>query len=124
MISCFGIAAMICVAGYFAISWMNYHDGIAATKKWARINEFPASATNIDVEITGSIFTREFVVTFEASIADIDQWLTQTPGTATVTPAIENGIRKYTIEPGGGAQYAEIQVDETKQRVRIRAFWS
>ena len=123
-IGCCGVFVIACVAGYAGLQYSNYYVALDKTREWARMADFPASATNIDVEITGSMFTREFVVLFDAPAADINNWLAQSAGTAGVTPESSNGVRKYAIEPGGGAQFAEIQVDDNENRVRIRTYWS
>lgn len=114
----------VCVAGYTYLQISNYYSALDATREWARVTDFPSSATNIGVDITGSMFTRGFVVTFDAPIADVDNWLAKSPGTSAIAPTIINGIRKYEIQPGGGAQFAEIEVDENKRSVRIRTYWS
>lgn len=103
---------------------LNYLSAISATKEWARLNDFPKSFKVINLEVLGSMFTREFVVTFKAPLDDIDKWLEESPGTANVTPSIDGSIRNYTIEPGGGAQHAELKVDEEAETVRIRVYWS
>ena len=123
-IGCLVVFVLVCVAGYFSVQRANYYSALEATKEWARTAEFPSSAGSIDVEITGGVFSRGFVVTFDAPLADINNWIDKSPGSSNVTPENTNGTRTYSIEAGGGAQFAEIQVDDEKQTVTIRTYWS
>jgi hypothetical protein len=112
------------VCGYLYLQNVNYHSGLDAAKAWARLNDFPSTAPNVSVEATGSMFTREFTVTFVAPLEDINSWIDQSPGTKDGTPTIMGSVRKYEIEPGGGAQRAELQVDDRTRTVKIKASWS
>lgn len=98
---------------------------IKVTREWARLDPFPQTATQVDVVVEGSAFSREFTVTFIAPLKDIDAWLESSPGTADLPPGmINSGVRIYQIEPGGGAQHVELRVDEKRQQVSINAYWS
>lgn len=112
------------VGGYVYLRIENYYGGFDATKEWARLNDYPASATDFTVKTRGGPFTREFTVTFVAPLEDIDAWLNQSPGTKDVTPTTKGFVRRYEIEPGGGAQHAELEVDERTNTVWINAWWS
>lgn len=115
---------ILAVRGYVDIQNTNYHSAIAATRKWARLSEFPATASDITIKATGSMFTRQFTVTFVAPLEDINSWLGKSPGTKDVTPTATGSVRKYEIEPGGGAQHAELEVDEGTRIVKIITYWS
>lgn len=115
---------LLATAGYFYIQNANYHSAIEATKEWARLNEFPQTARNFTVETGGNLFSREFVVEFEAATADVEKWLSESPGTSSVVPVVSGPVRRYKIEPGGGAQRAELEFNETTGRVKIHAVWS
>ena len=111
-------------AGYCYLQNANYHSALEATKEWARLEDFPSSANSLTVEIQGGMFTRGFNVQFDAPLADIEKWLNKSPGTSSVTPSIDGSIRNYDIEPGGGAQHAELGLDESTGRVTINTYWS
>ncbi len=70
------------------------------------------------------MFTREFVISFEAPREDIEAWLASSKGTRDATVEVEHGSRVYQIQPGGGAQFAEVRVDESGMKVTIRVYWS
>lgn len=110
--------------GYLSTQNINYHGALKVTRKWARLNEFPTTAKNLNVQTQGSIFTREFTVEFSAPLADIEQWLSESPGTENVVPTIEGKIRIYKIAPGDGAQHAELELDESSGHVKINTYWS
>lgn len=110
------------VGGYF---WFTQEpEMIRVALEWARMNPIPASAAGVDVDMKGSMFTREFVVQFTAPASDVDAWLLASPGTCSETPTRDGTVRKYSISPGGGAQFAEVRVDEESCRVTIRTYWS
>jgi hypothetical protein len=70
------------------------------------------------------MFTREFIIDFDASPADIAAWLAASPGIADATQRVERDERIYAIKPGGGAQFAELAFDTKKNHIRIRTYWS
>ncbi len=98
---------------------------ISLTREWARLAPFPETAKNLSIVVTGNIFTRGFKVSFRAPSADVQAWLAQSPGTKDLEPTMRpDGSRHYKIQPGGGAQFAELVVSPDGTEVRIRTFWS
>jgi len=122
------IGAGYVASGYFFSALVaNNNNGAGAietTKEWAQLSDFPVTASNVTVEAGGSVFTTEFTVEFDAPLADIETWLNESPGTKDVTPEVGGNIRKYSIEPGGGAQHAELELDEKSGHVKINVYWS
>ena len=115
------------------VVWLDFGPGslisresaIAATREWARLSPLPQSAVNLNIAIKGSMFTREFIIKFEAPSGDVQKWLSSSPGTTQTTPIQQDdGSLRYEIDPGGGAQFAEVTVSKDGTRVRIRAYWS
>lgn len=100
-------------------------EAIGVACEWARTAPLPESARVVSVSTAGSMFTREFRVTFFASADAIADWLERSPGPReAIMTTLSPGIRHFQILPGGGAAFAEITVDETQQRVVIHAYWS
>ena len=97
---------------------------LETTQEWARIEAIPDSAEITSIEKHGSPLTREFQVTFTASEEVIREWLETSPGTRDVTPVIDGTLEKYSINPGGGAQFAEITYNTETNEVFIRTYWS
>jgi hypothetical protein len=113
-----------CPASYFVFQSFARHDAIRVTYLWARTAPLPVSERAADVEILGSMFTREFRVSFTADAATIAAWLNSSPGISGVSPAMSGTTRTYSITPGDGAGFAEVKVDDATGRVTIHTYWS
>jgi len=99
-------------------------EAIATALTWARLESLSTSAQNVTVEILGSPFSHEFIVTFDAPAGDLQEWLRSSPGTSASSPKTADGMTIYSIEPGDGAQFAEVRIDESTGRVIINTYWS
>jgi hypothetical protein len=98
---------------------------IRCTLEWGRLAPLPGSASEFTMMTGGSMFTREFRASFAAPAGDIERWLEESPGTRAArdtTPSA--GVRHFEIAPGGGAQHAEVNVDDLRHRVSIYVYWS
>ena len=103
----------------------NRQSAIDCTLIWGRLEAFPPSAQQFKIGAQGTMFTRAFRVSFIASPADIGQWLQRSPGTREAIPTTPSpGVRHFEIAPGGGAQHAEVTVDDTQHHVSICVYWS
>ena len=91
---------------------------------WARLQPFPQSSRDLAVEIVRSNFTHEFRIHFKAPIADIRKWLEASPGTKEARIERNGKWARYQIEPAGGAQFAEVNVDEESESVEVHVFRS
>ena len=124
------------VLGSSGIAWLGYSSvspysvrnrasAIDATLTWGRLASFPASAQQFVISTHGNMFSRAFRASFVAPAAEIDRWLQQSPGTREATLSTPSpGVRHFQITPGGGAQHAEVTVDDTQHRVSICVYWS
>jgi hypothetical protein len=93
--------------------------------EWGRLAPFPESAAGLTVTTEGGMFTRAFRVTFTASPEEIARWVASSPGLRELTPRRPKpNTRKYLIEPGGGAAYAEVVIDDEANRVIVYVYWS
>jgi hypothetical protein len=92
--------------------------------EWARLDPFPASAQQFSITTEGGMFTRGIRARFATPQRDIDRWLASSPGPRSAAVESHACKRKYIIEPGGGADYAEVIVDECLHVVNIYAYWS
>jgi hypothetical protein len=124
------------VFGAVGVSWLAYSflsphssrnraSAMDCTLEWARLAPLPPSAQQLTISTHGSMFTREFRASFVAPPEDIEEWLRTSLGTreAVVTPP-SPGVRHFQIKPGGGAEFAEVTVDDTQHRVSIHVYWS
>ena len=122
---------MICglaLFGYLLVSpnsFLNRPGAMRCIFEWGRLAPFPESAQVSFISTSGGMFTRGFRVSFTAPAADIERWLQQSPGTRDAIPDVPApGVRHFQIDPGGGAQGAEVSVDDKSHRVSIRVYWS
>jgi hypothetical protein len=116
------------VLGYWFLSSdspRNRESTLRIVRQWGRLAEFPKSATNLSIQTTGSMFTRGFHVRFHAPAKEIEDWLKASPGASETTFEQTNPTtRTYFIHPGGGAQHAEVAIDDQKLTVSIYVCWS
>lgn len=119
------VIGILLVLGVIMFQYLNYRSALDCTLNWGRLSPFPATKENFSLKIKGGMFTREFVVEFEAPVSEISRWLQASPGTreAIVTNPSPH-LRHFEIKPGGGAQFVEVTVDDTTHRVHIRVYWS
>ncbi len=99
--------------------------GLKITREWARLAPYPEGVRRFNVRVTGSMFTRQFKVDFELPRPEIDAWLAACPGIQDAkVDQRGRGLKHYEIKPGGGAQHAEMTVNEEKCTVSINVYWS
>ena len=116
----------LAVASFVAFTLLPHRQSaIDCTRTWGRLAPFPSSAKQFSISVQGSMFTRAFRASFVAPSTDIEQWLQQSPGTREALPTSPSpGIRHFSIAPGGGAQHAEVTVDDRRHYVSIYVYWS
>jgi len=105
-------------------SCANDKSAIQTSLEWSRMAPLPEGAQDIRVSSSGSSFTREFSVSFKATATEIEAWLSKSPGAQDATVVKESNITIYSINPGGGAQFAEVKVNLSSLIVQIRTYWS
>lgn len=127
------LALLIFFILFIASGWMLFSDNspinrrsaIKTTQEWPRLAPFPSSARNITVESKGSAFSREFRITFTSNEEDIRTWLKESPGTtAAVSKSEADGTTLFRINPGSGAQFAEVILSKDRKTVGIRTYWN
>jgi hypothetical protein len=71
------------------------------------------------------MFTRAFRAKFKAQGDVLEIWIRQSPGLAESAPDLSQaGIRTCQVNPGGGAQHAEVSVNDKTHTVEIYVNWS
>jgi hypothetical protein len=123
------VAATITVGLLAYTTWtgsrVNEAEAIETTLAWARLAPLPADAREIVVTAQGTSFTRSFRLGFVLPADVLDEWLRKSRGIADTQPTTPAPDRRhYPIEPGGGAQHAEVEVDDTSHRVSVYVYWS
>jgi hypothetical protein len=120
----FVVVITLVTAGAIYVTRTNDSDAIATASAWARIAPLPSSAHDRQIEVKGSMFTREFVITFVDSPGAVQHWIADSPGPASARQIVNGSITIYNIAPGGGAEFAEVRVDSNTGKVVIRTYWS
>lgn len=96
---------------------------IDSTLEWARLAPFPSSAQEFTIRVEGGFFTRSFRAHFKATKDEIDRWVKLSPGLLGTEPTHINGKRTYIITPGGGANRAEVTIQDDNS-VEVYSSWS
>lgn len=98
-----------------------------ATIEWARLSPFPREAQSFTMVTGGSMFTREFRVSFFGDPEAIAAWVRSCPGMAdskTTRTESPDGRVTYEIAAGGGAVFAELVHHPARGTISIRTYWS
>lgn len=104
-----------------------------APRQTVAMPELPPVKASLDLTITGpNHFSTTSRIAALRQYAEypfghlyIEQWLQQSPGTRETAPTTPSpGVRHFEITAGGGAQGADVTVDDTNHRVSIYVYWS
>ena len=98
-----------------------------ATLEWARLTPFPLEIQSYTIVTSGSMFTRQFRVSFFGEPTLIDQWVQSCPGVMdakTIKTESPDGTITYTIPAGGGAVRAVLTHHPVRGTISIIASWS
>jgi hypothetical protein len=103
----------------------NRASAIETTLTWAKLPPFPVADRDLELQIKGSPFTRQFIITFKAPTETIKKWMATCPGLDGVKPQPQrDGSLLYRIQPGGGALGATLLLSDKGTRVTVDAWWS
>lgn len=102
----------------------NEKSAIETALLWSRMAPLPAEITELQVETTGSSFSREFTISFRANKEVIQKWIDASDGPQDAQVAFDDELTIYQIVPGEGAQFAELTVDWTTLIVKLNTYWS
>lgn len=127
----------IALGGYFLLTHLevlNTRDNsnpqkqeemLSTTLEWGRLAPLPDSNSQFQISTDGSPFTRSFRSSFYVAKADLDNWVSASPGLQdAVIQTVNDTTKKYTIKPGGGAMYAEAIIDFDRCFVETYVYWS
>jgi len=115
---------------------------LASALAMGHLASLPASARTVQVDTEGNLFARSFWVTFTAPVADIQQWVKQSPTLANNQPTacahpvlfgeqpswfnladIRNGLM-YQVSQDKEAIYGTVWIDPGRQIVYIKISYS
>ncbi len=118
------IALLILIAITLAVLGYNRHSAIQTAIAWARVAPLPVTSICVDVETSGSMFTREITLSFTPTESQLFNWLIDSDGISDAERISSGDVTRYLVLPGEGAQFAEVSIDEAIGLVTIRAYWS
>ena len=121
-----GIPILVCAIGLLmAYRGWDRRQMLLVTLEWGRLAPLPRSAHGLRIDRSGSFLSRGFQASFSAPPAEVNDWLKDSPGTRNLVPQRPDAVtRRFLISPGGGAQHAEVTINETGGRVIIYVYWS
>jgi hypothetical protein len=126
---CVSAVILVLIGGWFAFSVaspLNRRSAIRTTLEWARLAPFPVPTSSLHVQVSGSMFTRQFRISFAGDPQKIQEWLDASPGTRGLQPLSERdsaGWLVYSIDPAHGL-IAEVHLSPDKRQVMVIAVWS
>jgi hypothetical protein len=122
---CVALTLLALVAALLGYRSWSRSEMLRVTLDWGRLAPLLASKQDFTITTAGGMFTRAFRASFSASMADVERWLHDSPGTRDVAPERPSPTsRKYLIVPSGGAAHAEVTVEESSGAVGIYVYWS
>jgi len=118
------IFVILILIGVWILQRLNYRSAIETAEVWARVASIRACDSRPEVDASGSMFTRQFVVEFSCESSKLKQWVNDSIGLKGAAVTTSNNIETYIISPGGGATFAEVKINWVENTVYLRAFWS
>ena len=96
---------------------------IQTTLNWGGLAELPKEIENLSVEKDGSLFSRTFIIEFNASQNEIQNWIINSKRLKNNMPKVHNEIKTYEINPGENESFGG-KVSIEKGKVIICMSWS
>lgn len=98
---------------------------VKGTLEWGRFAPIPESKREFQISTEGSDFTRSFRASFYLPKEDLASWIEASPGLHDADiETLYDSTKKYIVEPGGGAAYAEAIIDFDTGHVETYVCWS
>lgn len=98
-------------------------EAIKTTLNWGGLAELPKKAENLNVEKSGSMFTRTFTVEFNADQKEIEDWIQNSKRLKNNTPKASGKNKIYEIYPGEKESLGG-KVTIENDKVIIQMSWS
>ena len=119
----------IFIIGFSVLFFSNYvfpwqkKNAIETTLIWSGISKLPVNDHDISVSKKGSIFTRQFILEFETSTSNIEDWIKSDIVFQYIVPIQKNDLKIYSIYPGKEGSFGgTITIQNNK--VLINMSWS
>jgi len=121
---CFFCFAII-IIGYFAnivFPWER-KESIQQAIEMGGLSELPIDAENVEIERRGSAFTRQYIIEFNSSEAEIEKWIEKSKRLKNNIPKSKGKTKVYEIYPEEKeALGGKVKIE--KDKVTINMSWS
>ena len=121
LISIFIIGISLFYFSNFVFPWEK-KNVIETTLDWAGISQLPVNNEDISIEKRGSIFSRQFILNFETSNKNIEDWIERETVFKNINPIQKNNSKTYNIKGKNGSFGGQIIIENRK--VLINMSWS
>jgi hypothetical protein len=111
--------AAVCLTGPLLAGCETRSTTISTAREWTDTAELPPASEIVHTEKTGTMFSRQVLVCFEAPRSVIDRWLQKSPGIAEVG----RGRWEYEVDHTD-AVHARVLIDWDDATVTLTAYWS
>lgn len=120
------VVAVVLLFGLFNTKENGHKEEYDIVLKWTGLTSYPAwEGSNLNVDVLGNSFTREFLVSFTGSKQQLEDWIKAQEVLRVQTPESNiQGIELYILSPQNGANGAEVIVNFNTLQVTISASWS
>lgn len=96
---------------------------ISITREWGGLAEFPKDASQFEFEKRGSVFSRQFIIEFEASDSEIEKWIENSKRLKDISPIERANKKTYEVYPGEKKSFGgKVEIEGNK--VLINMSWS
>lgn len=121
LISIFIIGISLFYFSNFVFPWEK-KNAIETTLDWAGISQLPVNNEDISIEKRGSTFSRQFILNFETSNKNIEDWIERETVFKNINPIQKNNSKTYNIKGKNGSFGGKIIIENRK--VLINMSWS
>ena len=101
-------------------------NAIETTLLWGGLAELPDATENLNIETSGSMFTRTFILEFQLPQTELHEWLARSKRLKDLTPTIQSdGTKLYEVYPGERrAMGGTVLINPRNGSVKIKMSWS
>jgi len=106
----------------FVLPW-DKQESIQTTLEWGGLAPLPVKTSNVNIEKTGLIFTREFIIEFKATENQLKDWIKNSKRLKNNIPKLQGSRRIYDIHPDEEESFGgNVKVEDNS--VTIKMSWS
>ena len=116
-----GLVVLMGVGIFFWIQHDQKHEALETTKSWCHLANYPEFELAPEIEISGGMFTRTFLIQLTLPPQRIAEWVKDSPGLQKIKPELKNGGQYYRVRD---SEAAHCEVVIRGDQVYIETYWS